>query len=227
METEQFEKRRRILEAKPSKGDRGPKVKVGDFVLMRRDAKHASTRSGSKLDVLWIGPFRVTRIDRGGLEISATHITSDVTVTRHARDFKPYYARNGDDVPDDNEFAIRAILGARGPAYNREYLIAWEGFADAESSWEPLDEVNAPELVAEADRMWPPAEVDLENPYVSSRRPITTSSIEDPSQYITGNFEILHTWNLRAGKVYKIKREGSSDEETVLERFIPLHQRVE
>jgi hypothetical protein len=56
-----------------------------------------------------------------------------------------------DLVNDHKEYEVENVLDTRlyGWWKKRQYLIKWKGYADAHSSWEPEENVNAPELVKE------------------------------------------------------------------------------
>ena len=56
-----------------------------------------------------------------------------------------------DLVEDQEEYEVEQILDTRlfGRWKKRQYLIKWKGYAEAHNSWEPEENVNAPELVKE------------------------------------------------------------------------------
>jgi hypothetical protein len=56
-----------------------------------------------------------------------------------------------DLVDDQEEYEVEEVLDTRlyGRWKKRQYLIKWKGYADAHNSWEPTENVNAPELVKE------------------------------------------------------------------------------
>ena len=56
-----------------------------------------------------------------------------------------------DLVEDHEEYEVEQILDTRlfGRWKKRQYLIKWKGYAEAHNSWEPEENVNAPELVKE------------------------------------------------------------------------------
>jgi hypothetical protein len=54
-------------------------------------------------------------------------------------------------VDDQEEYEVEEVLATclYGQWKKRQYLIKWKGYADAHNSWEPAENVNAPELVKE------------------------------------------------------------------------------
>ena len=49
------------------------------------------------------------------------------------------------------EYEVESILGQRtyGRWKKKQYLVKWKGYSNAHNSWEPAENVNAPELVKE------------------------------------------------------------------------------
>jgi Chromo (CHRromatin Organisation MOdifier) domain len=56
-----------------------------------------------------------------------------------------------DLVEDHEEYKVEQILDTRlfGRWKKHQYLIKWKGYAKVHNSWEPEENVNAPELVKE------------------------------------------------------------------------------
>ena len=46
------------------------------------------------------------------------------------------------------EWEVEEILNSRRHRGKLQYLIKWKGYSDAHNSWEPKENVNAPELLA-------------------------------------------------------------------------------
>ena len=56
-----------------------------------------------------------------------------------------------DLIDDHKEYEVKEVLDTRlyGWWKKHQYLIKWKGYTDAHNSWEPEENVNAPELVKE------------------------------------------------------------------------------
>ena len=56
-----------------------------------------------------------------------------------------------DLIEDHEKYEVEEILDMRlyGRWKKRQYLIKWKGYAKVHNSWEPEENVNAPELVKE------------------------------------------------------------------------------
>jgi hypothetical protein len=54
-------------------------------------------------------------------------------------------------VDDQEEYKVEEVLDTHlyGQWKKHQYLIKWKGYADVHNSWEPAENVNAPELVKE------------------------------------------------------------------------------
>src|SRR5271154_1290705 len=57
----------------------------------------------------------------------------------------------------ENEWIVEEILDTRMMNRKLRYLVKWEGYGVEHNSWEPWDNVHAPELIAEFYRKHPGA----------------------------------------------------------------------
>jgi hypothetical protein len=175
-----FQQRKKKVEKKAG-ARAGQVAKVGDLVLMRVDAKFASGHS-SKWNGVWMGPFRVSAINRGGLDITVYHIGSSAVLSRHARDFKLYFSEEEDDdqLRQDNEFEVRQVLGIRGEPHEREFYVSWERYPTEFDQWVGAHNLT-PELIAEAEAKFGGVHLPKEPEAVASTQvPVlpSTASVE-------------------------------------------------
>ena len=48
----------------------------------------------------------------------------------------------------EEEYEVESIVGVKGEGTNVMYLLKWKGFSDEDSTWEPAENVNCKELLA-------------------------------------------------------------------------------
>jgi hypothetical protein len=62
-------------------------------------------------------------------------------------------------IDGQEHYEVRAVLGSKRVGRNKKlkYLLAWEGYADADNSWEFADTINAPDLIREFHQKNPTA----------------------------------------------------------------------
>jgi Chromo (CHRromatin Organisation MOdifier) domain len=117
----------------------------------------------------------------------------------HASLLTPYsetaeHGRNHTEPPPDlvddyQEYEVEEILGSRRRYKKLQYLLKWKGYSAAHNTWEPVENVNSPELIREFHEANPEAVRTLEvkediNPTLqsqpsSSPSPMDFSPIRD------------------------------------------------
>ena len=60
-------------------------------------------------------------------------------------------------IDGEEEWVVEEILDSRVIRRKLRYLVKWEGYGMEHNSWEPWDQVHAPELVADFYRKHPGA----------------------------------------------------------------------
>ena len=64
-----------------------------------------------------------------------------------------------DLIKGEEEYEVEQILASRKHGHGRklQYLVKWAGYAESHNSWEPVENVNVPELVKEFHHQNPAA----------------------------------------------------------------------
>ncbi|POM60306.1 hypothetical protein PHPALM_30853 [Phytophthora palmivora] len=135
--------KQRLLNKKRERGENLVNFTEGDFVLRSRvDEKHKN-----KLQVTWIGPYRVVRADAHSFRVQ--HLITGEEHDVHASRLK-FYADSNLNVTEEllEHVAAQGILLAvdklkahRWNAEIRDFevLVAWKGFENIEDSYEPME----------------------------------------------------------------------------------------
>jgi hypothetical protein len=132
---------------------KGPIFERGDKVYLNR--KNIKTkRPSNKLDFKKLGPFKIEKkISDTNYKLSLPkgmkiHPVFHISLLEPA----PKDARLQTDVEteDNDEYEVEQILDKRTQGTKTEYLIKWKGYAHAENTWEPKENLeNAKLAVAE------------------------------------------------------------------------------
>jgi len=144
------------------------KFKVGDMVFL--DASDIqTTRPSQKLSHRRLGPFPInSQVGNGAywlclpLSMSRLHPIFNVVKLSLAPP-DPIPGRRTSPPPlleivdGKEEWVVEEILDSRMVKQKLRYLVKWEGFGVEHNSWEPWDNVHAPELVADFYRRHPGA----------------------------------------------------------------------
>lgn len=67
----------------------------------------------------------------------------EVAEVEEAADVESEDEESEDDDDDEEEFEVSKIMGKRLNAGNEEYLVAWVGYTDDDTTWEPYDNLRA------------------------------------------------------------------------------------
>ena len=54
-----------------------------------------------------------------------------------------------DEEPEEEEYQVEKILRVRMRAGRKEYFLKWKNYPDSENTWEPEDNLDCPELIAD------------------------------------------------------------------------------
>jgi hypothetical protein len=140
----------------------------GDEVWL--EAKNLkTTHPTTKLCSLWYGPFKITEVISDVTYRLDLPIQWKIHNVFHASSLMPYkempehgknFKRPLPEIVDGEEhYEVKAILGSKRVGRNKrlKYLLAWEGYTDADNSWEFADAIKAPKLIQEFHQKNPTA----------------------------------------------------------------------
>ena len=122
------------------------------WVLLRRSPNDKTgVPQGGKLANIYEGPYRIAAIlDNGNVRLR--DLPRKIHDEFHVSRLRPYVAH--DEIPVcEDEYKVKSIIGRRGSAAQREYLVWWVGWPKKEASWEPQANLlsRCLELTAEYD----------------------------------------------------------------------------
>jgi len=130
-----------------------PVYRVGDKVWL--NARNIRTRRPCrKLDDKWIGPFEVLQVIGSTACKLALPTSLRIFNVFHVSLLRPCKAETapkpvvGNDIADEREWEVEAVLNARGARGRRpfQFLVKWTGFD--ETTWEPASHLlHAPDVV--------------------------------------------------------------------------------
>uniref|UniRef100_H3H597 Integrase catalytic domain-containing protein n=1 Tax=Phytophthora ramorum TaxID=164328 RepID=H3H597_PHYRM len=134
--------KQRLLNKKRERGENLVNFAVGDFVLRSR----VDEKNGNKLQVTWIGPYRVIRADSHSFRVQ--HLVTEDELDVHASRLK-FYADSSLNVTDEllehvaSQGIILAVNELKEHRWNPdisdyEILVEWKGLQSIEDSYEPL-----------------------------------------------------------------------------------------
>jgi hypothetical protein len=137
--------KQRLLNKKRERGENLVNFTVGDFVLRSRvDEKH-----GNKLQVTWVGPYRVVRADAHSFRVQ--HLVTGDELDVHASRLK-MYADDSLEVTDEllehisAQGIVLAVDKLKAHRWNSdikdfEIAVGWKGLQSIEDSYEPLTDL--------------------------------------------------------------------------------------
>ncbi|KAL4093150.1 hypothetical protein PRIC1_012137 [Phytophthora ramorum] len=134
--------KQKLLNKKRGRGEKIVNFTEGDFVLRPR----VDEKSGNKLLVTWVGPYRVMRADAHSFLIQ--HLITGAELDVHASRLK-FYADASLDVTEEllehisAQGIVLAVEKLKEHRWNQaindyEILVQWKGLEPIEDSYEPL-----------------------------------------------------------------------------------------
>src|SRR6266436_4485148 len=113
----------------------------------------------AKLTPKCLGPFKITKEISLVVYQLALPVSWRIHDVFHASLLSPYHETNAhgpnfthpppDLIEGEEEFEVERIVAHRTFGRSRclQYLIKWKGYPESDNSWEPADQVHAPDLV--------------------------------------------------------------------------------
>jgi hypothetical protein len=114
-----------------------------------------------KLAAQRLGPFTISKVISPVVYCLTLPPTWKIFPTFHTSLLSPYketeeHGANFLEPPPElvggnEEYEVEKVLGHRTHGWwkKRQYLIKWKGYSEAHNSWEPEENLNAPDLVKE------------------------------------------------------------------------------
>ena len=151
-----------------NQGQEDPKFKIGTKVWL--DGRNVHTfQKTPKFAARRYGPFAVVKqvapcvykikIPDQWKQRKVHDVFHASLLTRYVE--MPEHGANFLEPPPDvqGEYEVEEIVASRryGRYKTLQYLVKWQGYSEAENTWEPVDHVHAPELVQQFHRQNPTA----------------------------------------------------------------------
>ncbi|KAJ1036990.1 hypothetical protein NDA10_000621 [Ustilago hordei] len=132
--------------------------KVGDMVYINH-RNWKTWRPTPKLDTQFAGPYPVQeRVGRRAYRITLpanlrVHDVFHVSMLEPARTSSLPQCAEQPTIPslpdEDLDFEIEALIDKRSHNGTTEYKVLWRGYSEEAASWEPVENLNCPDLIQE------------------------------------------------------------------------------
>ncbi|KAJ1576041.1 hypothetical protein NDA11_007462 [Ustilago hordei] len=133
--------------------------KVGDMVYINR-RNWKTRRPTPKLDTRFAGPYPVQeRVGRRAfyrITLPANlrvHDVFHVSMLEPARTSSLPQRAEQPTIPslpdEDLDFEVEALIDKRSHNGTTEYKVLWRGYSEEAASWEPVENLNCPDLIQE------------------------------------------------------------------------------
>ncbi|KAJ1041678.1 hypothetical protein NDA10_005431 [Ustilago hordei] len=132
--------------------------KVGDMVYINR-RNWKTRRPTPKLDTRFAGPYPVQeRVGRRAYQITLpanlrVHDVFHVSMLEPARTSSLPQRAEQPTIPslpdEDLDFEVEALIDKRSHNGTTEYKVLWRGYSEEAASWEPVENLNCPDLIQE------------------------------------------------------------------------------
>ncbi|KAJ1037369.1 hypothetical protein NDA10_001461 [Ustilago hordei] len=131
--------------------------KVGDMVYINRNWK--TRRPTPKLDTRFAGPYPVQeRVGRRAYRITLpanlrVHDVFHVSMLEPAKTSSLPHRTDQPIIPslpdEDLDFEVEALIDKRSFNGTTEYKVLWRGYSEEAASWEPVSNLDCPDLIRE------------------------------------------------------------------------------
>ncbi|KAJ1044323.1 hypothetical protein NDA10_000949 [Ustilago hordei] len=132
--------------------------KVGDMVYINQ-RNWKTRRPTPKLDTRFAGPYPVQeRVGRRAYRITLpanlrVHDVFHVSMLEPARTSSLPQRAEQPTIPslpdEDLDFEVEALIDKRSHNGTTEYKVLWRGYSEEAASWEPVENLNCPDLIQE------------------------------------------------------------------------------
>ncbi|KAJ1039059.1 hypothetical protein NDA10_002941 [Ustilago hordei] len=132
--------------------------KVGDMVYINR-RNWKTRRPTPKLDTQFAGPYPVQeQVGRRAYRITLpanlrVHDVFHVSMLEPARTSSLPQRAEQPTIPslpdEDLDFEVEALIDKRSHNGTTEYKVLWRGYSEEAASWEPVENLNCPDLIQE------------------------------------------------------------------------------